>query len=189
MSAPIPSTESSRSWHPVHCLAAVVAALASVVALGNAIYLGEDMGTDGWQPGAVALCLLAAGYLMVSTLDHALRGRWSASPPRAEPWLSILILVLVWFVLARGSSSRLLLVGLGPTIAAMSAAVCVSLLVYLRERVVLARPALATSSRWPLAAWRCALAAGLLLGVVLLESRPLPTIKPWEKSHAGPTKP
>ncbi|MCI0360792.1 MAG: hypothetical protein L0211_20125 [Planctomycetaceae bacterium] len=170
----------AANWHTVHCMAGAVAALAGLVAVVNAVYVGQDLGTDGWRAGAMALCLAAAAYLAASSLDHWLRGRWHDLPPRAEPWLSILILVLGWFVLARGPSSRMLLAGLGPTIAALAAAAGISLLVHVRERLVLARPATAIARAWPLAAWRCALAAAVLLGAAMLESRPLPTVKPWE---------
>jgi hypothetical protein len=79
----------------------------------------------------------------------------------------------------------MLLAGLGPTIAALSAAASISLLVYVRERLVLAPPAPNTSGRCPLGAWRCAAAGVLLLGVMYLESRPLPEIKPWESHKAA----
>jgi hypothetical protein len=166
-------------------MAGALAALAALVALSNALYLSRDIATDGWWPGAIALCLVSAAYLLASAVDHLRRGRRALAPPRAEPWLSILILVLGWFVLARGPSSRMLWVGLGPTIAALSAAGCISLLVHIRERLVLSRPTPAMTGSWPLAAWRCALAAGVLLGVVILESRPLPAVKPWESSQSA----
>jgi hypothetical protein len=95
----------------------------------------------------------------------------------------MLMLVLAWFVLSRGASSRMLLAGLGPSVAALSAASFVTLLVHLRERLVLAQPAAERAGGWPLAAWRCALAAAVLLGIMLLESRPLPTVKPWENAR------
>lgn len=171
-------------WHPIHCVAGAVSGLAALAAVGNALYLSSDIGAEGWLPGALALCLVAAGYLLTTAVDHMRRGRWTISPPRAEPWLSILILVLGWFVLARGPSSRLLLAGLGPTIAALSAAAAVSLLVHLRERLVLGRLAAISAGAWPLGAWRCALAAAVLLGVMIFESRPLPAVKPWESSES-----
>ena len=178
------------AWNLVHCVAATVATLAAVVALGNAFRLAQDIGTAAWWPGAAGVCVAGAAYLVAASLDHWRRGRWNTAPPRAEPWLSILILVLGWSLLARGPASRLLLAGLGPTIAALSAAASISLLVHVRERLVLARPAPNASGRWPLGAWRCAAAAVLLLGVMVLESLPLPEIKPWEsRSAAQPTQP
>jgi hypothetical protein len=175
------SLASRRGFYPaspIDAAAAVVALLAGLVALGNAIVLREDLGTVGWRPGSALFCLIAAAYLLITALDH---WRRDASPaPRAEPWLSILILVLGWFVLARGPASRLLLAGLGPTVAALSAAGGVSLLVALRERLILARPATDEPKGRSLAAWRCALAAAVLAGFVFLETRPLPLIKPWE---------
>jgi hypothetical protein len=179
-----PLLSALAAWNPVHCVAGAVTAMAGLVAVANAIFVGQDLGTDGWRAGAMALCLVAAAYLIASSLDHWRRGRWPCSPPRAEPWLSILVLVLGWFVLTRGPASRMLLAGLGPTIAALSAAAGISLLVHVRERLVLARPATATAGTWSLGAWRCALAAAVLVGVILLESRPLPKLRPWEAARS-----
>jgi len=182
MNLPTPLPAPVAAWNPAHCAAAAIATLAAIVALGNVFRLAQDIGTEAWWPGAVTICAAGAAFLVATSLDHWQRGRWISAPPRAEPWLSILILVLGWSLLARGSSSRMLLAGLGPMIAALSAAASISLLIHLRERLVLGRPAPTARGRWPLGAWRCAAAAALLLGVVYLESRPLPEIKPWE-SH------
>src|SRR4029453_14200005 len=104
MNAPATPPASTLLWNPIHGMAAAVASLAPLVALGNVCYLRQDIGTDGWWPGSLVLGLVGIAYLIVSPLDHGPRGRRPASPPRAEPWLSILILVLGWFVLARGPS-------------------------------------------------------------------------------------
>jgi len=190
MNLPTPASAPVAAWNPVHCAAAAIAALSAMVAIGNVFRVAQDIGTNAWWPGAVTICAAGAAFLVATSLDHWRRGRWISAPPLAEPWLSILILVLGWSLLARGGSSRMLLAGVGPTIAALSAAAAISLLVHVRERLVLARPAPSTTGGWPLDAWRCVAAAVLLLGAMYLESRPLPEIKPWESHKAAqPSQP
>jgi len=190
MNNPPPPPALPTHWDPVQFVAATVATLAAAVSLANSFRLSRDIGTAAWQPAAAAICATAAIYLTLVACDHWRRGRCSGQPPRAEPWLSILVLVLGWFVLARGPASRLLLTGLAPAIAALSTAAGVSLLAYLRERLVLQRPVPPAAARLSLDAWRCVAAAAVLVGVGFLESRPLPEIKPWETPGAvGPARP
>lgn len=179
----VPAAPRAQStWQPIQLVAAVATGLAACVPLAGVTLVRRDIGTDDWWPWAVALCIVSAAYLGACSLDHWARSRHALPITSAEPWLSLLMLVLAWFVLARGASSRMLLVGLGPAVAALTAASCVTLLVHLRERLVLARPTAQRAGGWTLSAWRCALAALVLLGVMFLESRPLPTVKPWEKA-------
>jgi hypothetical protein len=183
---PPPSTPSTH-LDLVELAAALVAWLGAGTAIGNLFRLSGEAGTSGWQQAAGAVGLCAAGYLLLSGLEHLARGRQGQPVSHAEPWLSLLVLVLGWFVLAQGPESRLLLAGLAPTIASLAANAGVSVLVWVRARVVLQRPAQRSPRPAVLAPWRCLLAACVLVSVLYLETRPLPEIKPWEDQPAAVT--
>ena len=169
----------------VWLVAAVVALLAAIVAVLNVAVRQVDIGLAAWNPPALACIAAATAYLLLTAAAHWARSRGPAITPRAELWLAMLLLVLAWFILARGTASRLLLAGLAPTVSAWTAAAGVSLLAVLREKLILRPPSTAPAmDRWHLNAWRCVAAAGVLLAVLYLESRPLPETKPWEQPPA-----
>jgi hypothetical protein len=171
----------------VWLIAAVVALLASAAAVINAAWREIDIGLADWNFSAVACIVAATVYLLLTAFAHLGRAHGPSITPRGELWLAVLLLVLAWFILARGAASRLLLAGLAPTVSAWTAAAGVSLLAVLREKLIL-RPPAATSppiDRWHLNAWRCLAAAGVLLAVLYLESRPLPETKPWQQPPAN----
>ena len=171
----------------VWLIAAVVALLAAGAAALNGAWREVDIGLATWNAPALACIAAAVAYLLLTAAAHFGRASGPAITPRGELWLAILLLTLAWFILARGASSRLLLAGLAPTVSAWTAAAGVSLLAVLREKLILRPPAGTTppADRWHLNAWRCVAAAGVLLAVLYLETRPLPETKPWQQFTAG----
>jgi hypothetical protein len=167
-------------------VAAVVALLAAIVAVLNVAVRQVDIGLAAWNPPALACIAAATVYLVLTAAAHWGRASGPAITPRGELWLAMLLLVLAWFILARGASSRILMAGLAPTVSAWTAAAGVSLLAVLREKLILRPPAAKKPprDRWHLNAWRCVAAAGVLCAVLYLESRPLPETKPWEQPAA-----
>ena len=169
----------------VWLVAAVVALLGAIVAVFNVAGRQVDIGLAAWNPAALACITAATTYLLLTAAAHWGRASGPAITPRGELWLAMLLLVLAWFVLARGAASRMLLAGLAPTVSAWTAAAGVSLLAVLREKLILRPPSTAPPmDRWHLNAWRCVAAAGVLLAAVYLESRPVPDTKPWQQPAA-----
>lgn len=171
----------------VWLVAAVVALLAAIVAVVNVAGRQVDIGLAAWNPPALACIAAATAYLVLSAAAHWERASGPAITPRGELWLAMLLLVLAWFILARGAASRLLLAGLAPTVSAWTAAAGVSLLAVLREKLIL-RPATSKTpapDRWHLTAWRCVAAACVLIAILYLETRPLPETKPWQQPAAN----
>lgn len=174
---------------PVHFVTAAIAAMALVPLVGSALSLGNEPGTEPWQNGLTGLSLAAGLYLLVIAFEH-LGHAWRGQSRPPATW-SIIARVMIDLAVAgvaigclvRGPASRLLLAGLSDALPGLIAAAGVSAVVTIYRWLRTPAP-LAASEAHPAAPlpprgiFHLLIAAGLIGGLLVAESQPLPRVLP-----------